>query len=570
MNAKSDNFPYLQHSMIYFFHHYELPAILQQVRIQELLANPDIAAAGGEEEDGNDGPNPDQPEEREDNDGDGRGETQIDTDSSAATSAIQADEAVGNAGSDGGNQNESNGDGREGVRLRQQLGNRVRAGAGGGSGLMGLSDLFSVLRRTRLLQQQRDGTRGGRGATLVASRVGEQGTPVVMDNGRHQYEIERVTVYTESNIYRLFRRLRRRRDGQGAQIILTPGTSPEVQPSTNSSSNGVSTLPGQGAQIILTPGTSPEVQPSTNSSSNGVSTLPETPAAVPNTSENADRNDEGIEVASSLATAQSHLSCLKPETSTCLENSTQSEQSSGLGLEADCGSETSTAISSKNSSKNLNPAKLDSHVCDTDKDDILQESEAQNAVKIPTARDKVNTGSSLQDLPSQVSPACVNEDTGSYLCNVECEAMLARKPSTLTETVTIASDNICGSPVLSFQLGDAKLHNKLNPLASLSSLASSSSSHILESSADVNSQTSQMIAGGTLPSTKLSSLNSPAPSVPFTDLHPAHIGGKSVSASEDISRDSVSYKDNEIEKTMDSSGAAMRRNSYDCSEGTAV
>lgn len=26
-----------QHSMIYFFHHYELPAILQQIRIQEML-----------------------------------------------------------------------------------------------------------------------------------------------------------------------------------------------------------------------------------------------------------------------------------------------------------------------------------------------------------------------------------------------------------------------------------------------------------------------------------------------------------------------------------------------------
>ncbi|KAL0181402.1 hypothetical protein M9458_023808, partial [Cirrhinus mrigala] len=28
---------FIQHSMIYFFHHYELPAILQQIRIQEML-----------------------------------------------------------------------------------------------------------------------------------------------------------------------------------------------------------------------------------------------------------------------------------------------------------------------------------------------------------------------------------------------------------------------------------------------------------------------------------------------------------------------------------------------------
>ncbi|XP_041358016.1 membralin-like [Gigantopelta aegis] len=31
---------FIQHSMVYFFHHYELPAILQQARIQEILQNP--------------------------------------------------------------------------------------------------------------------------------------------------------------------------------------------------------------------------------------------------------------------------------------------------------------------------------------------------------------------------------------------------------------------------------------------------------------------------------------------------------------------------------------------------
>ncbi|XP_021497524.1 membralin isoform X2 [Meriones unguiculatus] len=31
---------FIQHSMIYFFHHYELPAILQQIRIQEMLLQP--------------------------------------------------------------------------------------------------------------------------------------------------------------------------------------------------------------------------------------------------------------------------------------------------------------------------------------------------------------------------------------------------------------------------------------------------------------------------------------------------------------------------------------------------
>ncbi|XP_041695750.2 membralin isoform X1 [Coregonus clupeaformis] len=38
---------FIQHSMIYFFHHYELPAILQQIRIQELLLQNQQAGQGG-------------------------------------------------------------------------------------------------------------------------------------------------------------------------------------------------------------------------------------------------------------------------------------------------------------------------------------------------------------------------------------------------------------------------------------------------------------------------------------------------------------------------------------------
>ncbi|XP_029489592.2 membralin-like isoform X2 [Oncorhynchus nerka] len=38
---------FIQHSMIYFFHHYELPAILQQIRIQEMLLQNQLAGQGG-------------------------------------------------------------------------------------------------------------------------------------------------------------------------------------------------------------------------------------------------------------------------------------------------------------------------------------------------------------------------------------------------------------------------------------------------------------------------------------------------------------------------------------------
>ncbi|XP_062868770.1 membralin isoform X2 [Trichomycterus rosablanca] len=39
---------FVQHSMIYFFHHYELPAILQQIRIQEMLLQNQQAAQGNQ------------------------------------------------------------------------------------------------------------------------------------------------------------------------------------------------------------------------------------------------------------------------------------------------------------------------------------------------------------------------------------------------------------------------------------------------------------------------------------------------------------------------------------------
>lgn len=50
---------YFQHSMVYFFHHYELPAILQQARIQHLLthqAGANQAANDNQRDTGNDEP----------------------------------------------------------------------------------------------------------------------------------------------------------------------------------------------------------------------------------------------------------------------------------------------------------------------------------------------------------------------------------------------------------------------------------------------------------------------------------------------------------------------------------
>ena len=37
---------FTQHSMIYFFHHYELPLILQQAQIRDILARQAVQAGG--------------------------------------------------------------------------------------------------------------------------------------------------------------------------------------------------------------------------------------------------------------------------------------------------------------------------------------------------------------------------------------------------------------------------------------------------------------------------------------------------------------------------------------------
>ncbi|RUS88843.1 hypothetical protein EGW08_003388 [Elysia chlorotica] len=504
---------FIQHSMIYFFHHYELPAILQQVRIQELLANPDLAGPGGDDEEGgnNGRPDPDQPGERGNDDGNGPGAARTDSDSSATAatgmpSGGSVGESVPGAEAGPGNLNGSNTGGVEGVRFRHPVGIR---GAGRGAGLTGLTDLFSVLRRVRQLQQHRGAATGARGATLV----GNGGAPVVMETGRQQYEIERVTVYTESNIYRLFRRLRRRRDGiegLGAEVSQTPGASSVVQPSPTS--------PG----------------PARASAQPGV------PVGDSSPSENTGTGNGGPKLAPNLAFAQAEPNLLQPETCTRAGKSTPADLSSGSLLEA-------AAQSSENQSlmEGYNPVEL--------KGPITSSTDMK-----PESVDGVSTETSLQTLLAHRPPACDSEN----LSNVEGEAGLEGKQRALTKTLSVDSSNNCGPQVLCHQLGDeVNLYN---------SLASTSPQHGQEGSVEGTSQTLQRIAGGTSPPSKLGCISALIPSVPSTVPLSAHHGGKSVGAAGDILRGSAPLEESEIAKTMSLVGAVMTGNGYDCSEGTAV
>ncbi|KAK6991384.1 hypothetical protein BgiMline_014757, partial [Biomphalaria glabrata] len=156
---------FIQHSMIYFFHHYELPAILQQVHIQELLANPPQPGPEGDDAQQTNQP----PAET--------AETSTSTtDLTASSGASNAADTVNTEGGD-----------RAGSGANPINNLTVREGAAS------LSNLLSILRRSPFVQ----GTTNAQNAT----RGNNAGN-------RSNYEIERVTVYTQSNIYRLFQRLR--------------------------------------------------------------------------------------------------------------------------------------------------------------------------------------------------------------------------------------------------------------------------------------------------------------------------------------------------------------------------
>ncbi|KAH9494727.1 hypothetical protein Btru_017732 [Bulinus truncatus] len=153
---------FIQHSMIYFFHHYELPAILQQVHIQELLANPPQPGPEGEDT-----------QQQTNN-------PQAGTDDTSQGGSTSTSENVP--------------DGNLGSTSTSILGEGVTNGTDTTmsppvrEGTARLSSLLSILRRSPLLQSA--------------------STPQNSSRRNGTYEIERVTIYTQSNIYRLFQRLR--------------------------------------------------------------------------------------------------------------------------------------------------------------------------------------------------------------------------------------------------------------------------------------------------------------------------------------------------------------------------
>lgn len=238
--------------MIYFFHHYELPAILQQVRIQELFAEPPQPGAEAEEQQQQQPPN--SPEDGENfvdasetnlsgnlegNDGGGQnGEPS--TDGSAGSGST---DSVAGVERDRSENHVSNGRSSEAGTVPREILRLDNINVNPRDGAAGLTDLFNILRRSRFLQNYISRQPGLRGRAAPNADLRH-------DSGNGNYEIERVTVYTQSNIYRLFRRLRnssRTPAEPSAASFNSSTSSSESHPSAAEHANtGTVNVPGNG------------------------------------------------------------------------------------------------------------------------------------------------------------------------------------------------------------------------------------------------------------------------------------------------------------------------------------
>lgn len=284
---------FIQHSMIYFFHHYELPAILQQVRIQELLTT-----RAHPEPEGEDSPQPANHRDDEGTPVDPRDDSQTGAHSSSTQPTNTNDAEMASGGSEPhGNQSNNRESSPEGTadaanlrlensHLNQREGHtsltdffnsfmgnsfvqmhshfnphfatdstthEAQTDSGNSEstsefipneallrlenfqlnpreGPVGLTDLFNTLIRSRFIQAYYNST------NPVGVQLGPeaQGQPREATN----YEIEGVTVYTHSNIFRLFRRLRNNRRSPSERIVNNHPTANDTV--SNNTSTGTS------------------------------------------------------------------------------------------------------------------------------------------------------------------------------------------------------------------------------------------------------------------------------------------------------------------------------------------
>lgn len=202
---------FIQHSMVYFFHHYELPAILQQQRIQELLNQPQQPPPPNANADNNEPPPPAQDGAQA-----GGGDTVAGGDGGGEPR--QEGRNDGSGQNTGENAAHGGGDSPSRAGTTQAQGERGSAGAAGGGEANSLltphilersvSELVAVLNNRRGVRVRAVPIHRNANPVTLAGRGGQ-----AQDGGGDggsggdrvgPYTVERIRVYTPSSFMRMF------------------------------------------------------------------------------------------------------------------------------------------------------------------------------------------------------------------------------------------------------------------------------------------------------------------------------------------------------------------------------
>ncbi|XP_076440829.1 membralin-like isoform X2 [Babylonia areolata] len=286
---------FIQHSMVYFFHHYELPAILQQQRIQELLHQSPPPAPTPNNTDTS--PQPPQPPSPQ---GGGEGDEGAGREEQGAGAAGQDASPASDQGADnpqgpepspqGGQGQDPNSEPRP-LTSHQILGRSV-------------TEIMAMLSRRRGIRINSSQNTDDTVTTTIAPADGAGEGGGGREEGGSGYTVERIRVYSPSTFMRLFLSSRSPATPQGESSQSPPAGSQSPSEGSQSPPGG-SQSPSEGSQSP--PGGSQSLSEGSQSPPEGSQSPPEG-SQSPQTEGAGEKGDVGTHHAQISATTE----CITP------------------------------------------------------------------------------------------------------------------------------------------------------------------------------------------------------------------------------------------------------------------
>lgn len=201
---------FIQHSMVYFFHHYELPAILQQQRIQDLLNQPPQQPNANVNADNNAEPPPPQPPQAQ-QDGEA-GDQNADGEAPGGDGGGDSSQAGGPSENEGQTRG-SQQDGETSGDSQSRTAGESQSQQGRSGGLLSprvlersVSELVAMLNNRHELRVR--AVPVNRGADAATTGVGSSGQAREQGSqeagGTGPYRVERIRVYSPASFMRMF------------------------------------------------------------------------------------------------------------------------------------------------------------------------------------------------------------------------------------------------------------------------------------------------------------------------------------------------------------------------------